>query len=676
MFVKIEKEEGITPITIDVWIKKVREDGFSPDEAMQVLKWSNFYGNIKQVVKEINKLETAEERLAFKDFVLSAVDGRKTTPEAFEGLFKLAMEGGYAKELLTAYSKDKIYDENDVNVSVFISGVTDKDRHDNCVVNSIDLSKYDVFIGKTISGRSEAFSSLTKEKYSYYNYPKKCVFRDSREVCFNSYSDYSMIESLSFENIYSVSFSGVNKMPKRIDVSDCDNVDFCGVDLSSYKDLKFKDGAIVKFSKGTKFPEVLDLSALDEVDLKWLDFRDVKEIKFKKGAKVNLSGATNLPANIDFSGLKKVDLSNCDLGNVKDVRFMDGAIVNLTKAKNVSSDVDISKLSEVMMNGCSIAIKDDFSAMDVVDLSGRDLSNWDNMKFKEGAKVILKGAKNFPKKLDLSKVIVDDMRECDFSGVEEIKFSPCKNVLLNCAINLPEVLDFSQCESVSLSYCDLSKVKEIKFKNCKELDLDGVILPEKLDLSEVKQYNRKLVFTSCDFSHVKEIKFKEHATALFRDCKFTEELDLSQLVDCAFYDSDLSKSKHIKFNEKARVDFSWSCRYDGIPEVLDVSELNNVSITINSADVALKQIKFKEGAIVKLDLSCSLDNLDLSKCGDGSQLQCNYNRINKITFKDRAQRDKFLMEKREWEITVIKKKSKFLVGRFEEMFSRFGGGKE
>ena len=678
MFIEIEKQEGMTPITIDTWIKKVREDGFTPDEAMQVLKWSNFYGNIKQIVKEINKLKTVEERLAFKEFVLSAVDGRKTSPEAFEGLFKLALEGGYAKELLETYSKEKIYDENDVNVRVFIEGITNKDRYGCGLLNNYDLSKYDIFVGNTIEANPEAFTSPTKVVYHYVNYPKKCIFKSSRMVKFNSYIDYSMIENLRFENVYSVDFSGVKKMPKCIDVSDCYEVDFRGVDLRPYKDLKFRKGAFVEFSGGTQFPEVLDLSMLDEVDLKGCNLSGVKEIKFKKGASVNLSQATNLPENIDFSGLKEIDLSSCDLGNVKDVHFMEGAIVDLTYAKNIKKDTDISKLSEVRLQGCDVAISDDFSSMDVVDLSDRDLSDWDNMKFKEGVKVILNRVKNFPKKLDLSKVIVSNMYECDFSGVEEINFGLSKNVFLQGAKNLPEVLDFSSCESVNLSGCDLSKVKEIKLKNCKKLELDRTILPEVLDLSDVYPYGDRICFNGCNFSHVKEIKFKNQEKVYFSRCvNFPEEFDLSQLSDCCFYDVDLSKSKHLKFKEDAGVKFEWTpYGSNGVPEVLDVSSLNKVEVLIKNRDVTLKEIKFKEGAAVVLNLNCNIDVLDVSMCSEVLLDNIDYNKIGKIIFKDREQRDVIFKanKTRDYAKNIVKKKSEFVVGRLEKMLGRFSGG--
>ena len=559
MFVEIKKEEGITPITVDVWIKKSRVDGFTPKEAMQVLKWSNFYGNIKLVIKEISRCETLEERLAFKEFVLSAVDGRKVTPEVFEGLFRLAQEGGYAKELLDVYSKEKIYGERDINVCAFIDGITNIEEYKNKGVlrSNENLSKYDIFIGSTKADfEYMAFRSTTPMDYRYVNYPKRCKFRGTLKVKFDASYDYSQIEILEFRRVNEVDFSFVKKMPKNIDVSDCDTVNFDGVDLSGYSDLRFKVGAQITFGRGTKFPEVLDLSMLDEVNLSRCDLGNVKEVKFKKGAKVRLNMAKNLPANIDFSGLKKISLNGCDLANIKEVRFCEGADVDLSYAKNIPSYVDISKLSKVDLTGSNFALDVDLSNLDVIDLTGYDLSNWDSLNIKEGAKVCLHGAKNFPKKLDLSKFCVKDLGECDFSGVEEIIFGEVEKINLVGAENLPEVLDFSSCSEVNLSDCDLSKVKEIKFKNCTEINFTEAILPEKLDLSDVRYRNRYIEFCQCDFSHVKEIIFSDDAKAEFSAVKnFPVNMDLSKLKSVSFISSDLRKTERIKFKEDANVTF-------------------------------------------------------------------------------------------------------------------------
>ena len=673
MFVEIEKEEkkeDVSVFALDAWINEARKNGFSLDEAMSILKKTNHYGIIKKVIKEINRCKTKEERLAFKEFVLSAIDGRKTTPDAFEGLFKLAQEGGYAREFLDVFTKEKIYEEKDENVKAFIAGVTEIKNY-----YSVDLSEYDIFIGKSDKDEFRAFvldkrTGDCGSRY-YINYPKRCVFRNCKEVNFDSRDDYSMIEKLALEGIKSVSFNGVKEMPKWIDVSTCKEVDFGGCDLSGLSSLKFMDGAKVIFSRGTKFPKVLDLSNIDEIDLSNCDFSGVEEIKFKEGAKVKFNHAKNLPTNIDFTLFSEVSLEGCNLKDFSDVQFRDGAKVNLTYVKNAPKGINLSKLSSVDLKGSDVDTGVDFSSLDEVDLSGQDLSNWDNMIFKEGAKVNLRGAKNFPKVLDLSKIIVEDMRECDFVGVEEIKFSKSKKIMLNEARNLPEVLDFSEAISVELRYCDLSKVKDIKFKQGADVDIARTVLPEKLDISQISLSNDS--FWGCDFAHVKEINFKDNSDAIFRYVKnFPKNMDLSMLKKVSFFDTDLSKVEEIKYHEQASVHFE--ARFsDGMifPEILDLSKVGQVIIKNYSKETP-KQIKFKDGANVELDLSVYPEVLDFSRCGKVNLHERNVENIHRIIFRDRAQRDIAFKDLSERTRTVVCKKCKFVKSYLSEAFERLG----
>ncbi len=679
MFVEIEKEEkkeDVSVFALDAWINEARKDGFSLDEAMSILKKTNHYGIIKKVIKEINRCKTKEERLAFKEFVLSAVDGRKTTPDAFEGLFKLAQEGGYAREFLDVFTKEKIYEEKDENVKAFIAGVTKIKNY-----SSVDLSEYDIFIGKSDKDEFRAFvldkrTGDCGSRY-YINYPKRCVFRNCEEVKFSSRDDYSMIEKLALEGVKSVSFNGVKKMPKWIDVSTCKEVDFCGCDLSGLSGLKFMDGAKVIFSRGTKFPKVLDLSNIDEVDLSNCVFSGVEEIKFKEGAKVKFNRAENLPTNIDFTLFSEVSLDGCNLKDFSDVQFRDGAKVNLSYVKNAPKGINLSKLSSVDLKGSDVDTGVDFSSLDEVDLSGQDLSNWDNMIFKEGAKVNLRGAKNFPKVLDLSKIIVEDMRGCDFVGVEEIKFGKSSTILLEEAINLPEVLDFSEAVKVKLNYCNLSKVKDIKFKQGADICFDYTILPEKLDLSMVtvsNKYDHLYNFRESNFKYVKEIKFREGEKAKFYYVReFPKEIDLSALEKIDFYDVDWSNTEKIKYHENANVLMQWGRGYSsGLPETLDLSEISKVELSMDITDNCPKQIKFKEGGDVELYLSIYPEVLDFSRCGKVNLHERNVENIHRIIFRDRAQRDIAFKDLSARFRTGVYKKCKFVKSYLSEAFERLG----
>ena len=115
MFVEIEKEEGLSGMAIDAWINNAQKDGFTLADAMDVLKKANYYGIIKKVGRLIKGLKTPEERLEFKEFVISAVWGRDTSPDTFNLLYNLALEGGYDGEFLEAFTRPKVYKLRKIN---------------------------------------------------------------------------------------------------------------------------------------------------------------------------------------------------------------------------------------------------------------------------------------------------------------------------------------------------------------------------------------------------------------------------------------------------------------------------------------------------------------------------------------------------------------------------------
>ena len=102
-----------TPITIDIFIKKMRKKGFTPNHAKHILSLTNHHANIKQILKEINKLPTIQERLKFKFFVLGAIDSRETTPNTYNSLKQLAIEGNYLEEFEKSDAKRKLYSPTD-----------------------------------------------------------------------------------------------------------------------------------------------------------------------------------------------------------------------------------------------------------------------------------------------------------------------------------------------------------------------------------------------------------------------------------------------------------------------------------------------------------------------------------------------------------------------------------
>ena len=198
MFVEMKKEEGMNAFECDAFINRARDDqdGLTFDEAMEVLRKTNNFANIKKVVKEINKYKTAEERLVFKEFVLSAVDGRETTPETFDGLYKLAVEGNYVAELLKAYSRAKVYKIKECN---FVSKVFYP--HRDTRMSSEDV----VNVDRCIFDLSNFGDNADLE---YLKFATESIFKNCKNVTFNGNGSPSPLKYMSFENVEKVVFDG------------------------------------------------------------------------------------------------------------------------------------------------------------------------------------------------------------------------------------------------------------------------------------------------------------------------------------------------------------------------------------------------------------------------------------------------------------------------------------
>jgi hypothetical protein len=215
---------------------------------MQVLKWSNFYGNIKTAVKEINKCETKEERLAFKEFVLSAVDRRVTSGESLAMLRALAVEGGYEEEFDKINDNAKVYGELDCGLKTAVISkpseiVRDYSEYDyiifDCNVTIQDVFKIDVM-------------------------PKSVCFACNMSVdvgYMNSWKDGDRLVLLNAS-----SFEGCFELPKNVYFGDCKKVSLANCDLSKVEKMYFPKGCEVAFAdrgyperySSTKLPKNLD----------------------------------------------------------------------------------------------------------------------------------------------------------------------------------------------------------------------------------------------------------------------------------------------------------------------------------------------------------------------------------------------------------------------------------
>ena len=552
MFVEMKKELGMNAFECDVLIKKYRNDanGLTPDDAMKILEYTNHYANIKKVVKEINKFETAEKRFKFKEFVLAAVEGREVTPEAFDSLYKLAVEGDYVREFLYAFAKPKFYKIKDCNM---ISKGFELD--DDTIFSTLDLKDCD----KAVFDYHKC-SKGTSVSVSENVLPLVSIFKNLTELNFNG-EGLKDVEDLILENVETVKFSYLNNNRlQNVDLSGCKNVYFTFVELEHCANIKFGEGATVKFSSIASMPQSMDLSLASNINLESCDLSNWDNWNTRGGESISLQKAINIPKRLDLSGFDEVCLCGCDLTGVEEIKFKDGAKVDFGYRSNMGTPakLDVTKI--------------DFTKFGKVILENVDFSALSELKFRDDAIVELRECRGFPKSLDFSNTDVTIFRGCDFVGVEELKLKGGPKISIFEAKNLLCSLDLSSYDAVDMKMCDLSQMTDIKFNEEGKVEFDRVIFPEVLDLSGIKDVK----LSSVNLGNVKEIKFREGGEACFSFVEdFSDDFSISQLEDVTFSKCNLSNIKKLVAREGSKL---YITDYSEYPKVLDVSRCKNAQL--------------------------------------------------------------------------------------------------
>ncbi len=372
MFVEIDNID-MDALKVEEWIKETRDANggvISPEFAMEILTKTNHFAHIKKVLKNITKACSdengelvADKVLAYKEFILSCIDGREMSPNALEMLSELAEKGGCKDEFAELNSKPKWYYKNDCD--------------------NIDI--------KIIKSKEE-FKALKGNNLK--------VFIDANYI--NLVGCYlGKVKSLKFKKGAEVDLTSAKNLPKDLDVSMCSEVKLSSCDLEGVERIKFREGADVYLSNAYNLPKDLDVSMCSKVNLTGCDLMGIS-FKFREGARVFLTSAYNLPKDLDLSMCSEVNLGYCDLDGLK-LKFREGAEVILHNAANLPKDLDLSMCSKVNLCCC-------------------DLEGVERIKFREGAEVNLRRAINLPKDLDVSMCSVVNLSECDLSRVERIKF--------------------------------------------------------------------------------------------------------------------------------------------------------------------------------------------------------------------------------------------------------------
>ena len=282
MFVKIDNQD-MDALKVEEWINRTRDANggvISPEFAMEVLGKTNHFAHIKKVINLIKKNCSdengelvADKVLAYKEFILSAVDRREESPQAMKVLQELAEKGGFGAEFDKTNDKVKIYELK-------------------------DCENADVKIIKT----KKEFYDLGGENLR--------IFFDADKIDLSSCC-FSNVKNLKFREGSEVNLSYSYGFPKDLDVSMCSKVNLISCDLMGIS-FKFREGARVNLSSAYNFPKDLDLSMWPKVDLSNCDLEGVERIKFRDKAQERefMDGARGFSGKVEYVGYKGVNMVN------------------------------------------------------------------------------------------------------------------------------------------------------------------------------------------------------------------------------------------------------------------------------------------------------------------------------------------------------------------------------
>lgn len=385
-----------SPITIDIFIKKMRKKGFTPNHAKHILSLTNHHANIKQILKEINKLPTIQERLKFKFFVLGAIDSRETTPNTYNSLKQLAIEGNYLDEFVKADSKRKLYSPTDCSL------ITLHAENHSLHVKQEDLSSYQKL--KIVRDNLPKFVRLFNSKplpeicdftdveeinlfYAHFTKTNKLIFRKNALVTFNSANDNSFVHTL--------------ELPEILDLSNCGSVKLCSLDLSSTRKIILNNVYAVHLEGSRYIPDDIDFSSCDFVFLNDAIITNINNLSFKKDSTLELEGNT-IPAHLD--------ITNCANVTMDSVSFDFNDAITFSEKKSVS-------LKYIDVDNKTVA----FDKIKNLELIGMQLKNVDSLSFNEVETLTFNDIDSFPATLDLSNcrdVFFTD--NCDLSNIKTI----------------------------------------------------------------------------------------------------------------------------------------------------------------------------------------------------------------------------------------------------------------
>ncbi|MBQ2883814.1 MAG: pentapeptide repeat-containing protein [Alphaproteobacteria bacterium] len=531
MFVEITNID-IGAIAIDYYIKNYRNqtNAIPPEFALSVLEKTNHIGHLKTILNYINKL-SEEEQLKYKDFVLSAIEGRKQGRTVKASLENLAIKGGYKKEFDEADKKEKFYEPTDC-CGTYVRNVDDLEKA---------LSKR----AKNIIARIDCEQKILNLSSVYLDMLKELKI----------YNEHSLILPETY-------------LPEFLDLSQCETfIDLEKRQLSNCKRIKLP--SVCDLSNIKEFPDDMDVSQCTEIRMFQSNLEKIDFSKMKKLSRIHLDSSYNLPEYMDFSNCWNVSLDNCNLEKVKEIKFSEQTKqVSFCYAENIPENLDISMC-------------------DIVRLGGTDLTKIKHLKFKKDSRIYFNHSHNktiFPHDLDVSMCSYVNFEFCDMRSLQYLKFRDGAEVVLG--KNLPPNLDVSNCSFVQIQAQHMDKIETTKFKKDSKVKFKGLFpVLDILDLSHLSSVDLE----SCNFEQVKKIRFKQGSTVNLKRADIRKcNIDFSPCAKVNLYGVFLHENP-LSFAQDAEVDMGL-CQ--AFPEKLDLSMCKKVNL--NGASLhGVKQVILK-----------------------------------------------------------------------------------
>lgn len=214
---------------------------------------------------------------------------------------------------------------------------------------------------------------------------------------------------------------------------------------------------------------------------------------------------------------------------------------------------------------------------------------------------------------------------CDFSLVDklkilgaketfqerykELKFTEGGNIILQLYDKAPPKIEFNKAW-VLIEYTDLSIVDELIFNDCERVIFRNCVLPEKLDVSSVKELkfiNISQEIAQLDLSGCEKIEFN--------NCpKLPDGFDFYNCDDITLIEMKLDNFTDFKFKDGANIMFDECGK---VPEQFDLSAFSKVYfLNMFCGQLSSSSINFREGANVSFEAVETPLIVDFSKCGE------------------------------------------------------------